>query len=156
MLNWPALCGPCTGQNIVDFRDRGDIDSTLNYPLNASGQEVGIIAALMLEQYHDICYWELSLVRRIFSSSAAPLNMGSVYYSSADESGPFFEIATFARVEILSRWQGDFRELMEDGWIRYFPLPVHLRKMIMLIFQFQVWEYLVQLGQPLDPIHLSS
>ncbi|KAJ6536395.1 hypothetical protein B0H19DRAFT_384677 [Mycena capillaripes] len=72
-------------------------------PLNASNQEALIIDSLTLEQYHDLCYWDLSQFRQSFSSAGVAVKVGAIY----------------SYVEIDgSHWNAARGDVMENGWTR--------------------------------------
>ncbi|KAJ6556379.1 hypothetical protein B0H19DRAFT_1377102 [Mycena capillaripes] len=89
-------------------------------PLNASNQEALIIDSLTLEQYHDLCYWDLSQFRQSFSSAGVAVKVGAIYScSSEDQLGNAPEIAYVPDVEIDgSHWNAARGDVMENGWTR--------------------------------------
>ncbi|KAJ7847019.1 hypothetical protein B0H13DRAFT_92665 [Mycena leptocephala] len=47
-------------------------------PLDAPDQEAMAIDALTLEQYHQICYWNLSQFQHLYGSASATVNLNSI------------------------------------------------------------------------------
>jgi hypothetical protein len=94
--------------------------------LNAPGQEAMVIESLTLEQYHRICYWNLSHRRKHLPSiSITPdvsVNLGAIIgCSSSDQLQDWMEIASLPDVEVhWCDWYGEDGEDLEDGWTRYF------------------------------------
>ncbi|KAJ7226517.1 hypothetical protein C8J57DRAFT_203180 [Mycena rebaudengoi] len=63
-----------------------------------------------MEEYHDICFWDLVRLRRTLSSGVATVNLGAIIsYSSSNQSGELVEIASV----------NDDSEPVTDGWTHY-------------------------------------
>jgi hypothetical protein len=93
--------------------------------LDAANHEAMIINALTLDQYHKICYYELSQTREISISTSPMVNLGAVISSSSStQLEDFVEIAFLPIAQCLAdepRWiiaRGSDGDVMQDGWIR--------------------------------------
>jgi hypothetical protein len=92
--------------------------------LSASNTEAAIIESLTLEQYHEICSWNLKQLRPLHSSSTKVVNMGAVLSCPLSHAlEDYVEIATLPSADIhLDPWtlpSTDMEEVTEDGWTRY-------------------------------------
>ncbi|KAJ6524192.1 hypothetical protein B0H19DRAFT_1276637 [Mycena capillaripes] len=95
---------------------KADPDELSNLaPLHAPGQETQIIASLTVEQYHDICYWDLSHFQKSPKSRSATVNVGAVY-SSSDHFNPvaWLDIETDGM-----DWYGANGKKTDNGWTRF-------------------------------------
>jgi hypothetical protein len=110
---WPYGLAEVTRRNGIDTSD-------------ASRQETIIVDYLTLEQYHSICYWDLSRHFRISISAPITVTLGAVVARTLD--GPLegvVEIASFSDVEPdWDDWSGAEGEIMDNGWTRYSNLLV--------------------------------
>jgi hypothetical protein len=90
--------------------------------LNAPGQEAVVINSLTLEQYHQICYWNLSHRRIISISPEMTVNLGAIIpYFSTGQLQDWVEIALLPDVDPrCGGWRGADGEVLEDGWTRCF------------------------------------
>ncbi|KAF7344095.1 hypothetical protein MVEN_01699200 [Mycena venus] len=82
------------------------------------------IASLTLEQYHEICYWDLSRHRELLGSTPITVNLGAIIScSSEDQLDNSVEIAFLPDAEVrLGQWNTDGEvtsKIMEDGWTRF-------------------------------------
>jgi hypothetical protein len=115
---------------IFAFRSLQDhIPGPQGMSLSASNTEAAIIESLTLEQYHEICSWNLKQLRLLRSSSPMIVNVGAVLYcplSSGFEDS--VEIASVPSANLtLGPWtlystdtsQRVLGEVTEDGWTRY-------------------------------------
>jgi hypothetical protein len=94
-------------------------------PSEAPGQEAMAIDALTLEQYHSICYWNLSRHRHLYSSASATVNLNTIIMCpSGDRLEDSVDIALLRdAVVFLDSWrttQEATGEVMEGGWTRYY------------------------------------
>ncbi|KAF7333791.1 hypothetical protein MVEN_02335900 [Mycena venus] len=91
--------------------------------LSAPNTEGMAIESLTLEEYHHICFWNLSPYRSITASLPTTVNLGVVICcSSRNELEDSVEIATLPNVEgYRYRWEspGAVGEIVEDGWTRF-------------------------------------
>jgi hypothetical protein len=78
----------------------------------------------LLEQYYEICCWDLHRRRAIAVSTDVKVNLGGVFAcSSGDQLQIWMEVASLPDVEVdYSHWHRPGGEVMADGWIRYFIL----------------------------------
>jgi hypothetical protein len=110
---WPYGLAEVTRRNGIDTSD-------------ASRQETIVVDYLTLEQYHSICYWDLSRHFRISISAPITVTLGAVVARTLD--GPLegvVEIASFSDVEPdWDDWSGADGEIMDNGWTRYSNLLV--------------------------------
>jgi enterochelin esterase-like enzyme len=92
-------------------------------PSEAQNQEAIAIDALTLEQYHQICYWNLSQSRNFYCSASATVNLNTIYVCpSGDRLEDSVEIALLPDGEgYLGHWGTErvIEEVMEGGWTRY-------------------------------------
>jgi hypothetical protein len=84
--------------------------------------EATIIDSMTLDQYHNMCYWDLAY-HRTWMPALALVNLGAVicHLSESDE---FIEIASLPNVELdldACCWciTGRVGNVMKDGWTRY-------------------------------------
>jgi hypothetical protein len=95
-------------------------------PSEALNQEAMAIEFLTLEQYHEICYWNLSRLRHLYCSTSATVNLNTIIVCpSEDRLEDSVEIALFLPNEevYLGYWSttlGAYREVVEGGWTRYY------------------------------------
>jgi hypothetical protein len=87
-------------------------------------QDAIAIDALTLEQYHTICYWNLSQFRNLYCSASATVNLNTVIVcSSGDYLEHLVEIALLPDAEVyLGHWSTAAeatRKVTEGGWTRY-------------------------------------
>ncbi|KAJ6526059.1 hypothetical protein B0H19DRAFT_1385801 [Mycena capillaripes] len=82
-----------------------------------------VIDSLTVDQYHHICYWELSRFRS--ASGFAPtmtVNLRAIIFCSGNQLEDSFEVALMPDVEVFrGPWNasGTLGEIMEDGWTRF-------------------------------------
>jgi hypothetical protein len=93
--------------------------------LDLPNQEVIATDALTLEQYHKICYWDLSRHRHLYCSTSATVNLNTIItWASGDRLEDPVEIALLLDADVnLGDWRTPervSREVMEDGWTRYY------------------------------------
>jgi hypothetical protein len=94
-------------------------------PSEDLNQEAMAINALTLEQYHKICYWNLSRRRNFYYSASTTVNLQTIIVCpSGDYLEHLVEIALFLPNEeaYLADWRAPERvtgEVMESGWTRY-------------------------------------
>jgi hypothetical protein len=93
--------------------------------LETPDQEAFAIDALALEQYHQICYWNLSRFRTFDCSTSATVNLSAIIVcSSGDCLKDLVEIVLFPDADVyLGDWRTYERvtgEVMEGGWTRYY------------------------------------
>jgi hypothetical protein len=93
--------------------------------LDLESQEAIAIDSLTLEQYHQICYWNLSQSRHLYCSASATVNLNTIYVCpSGDRLEDSVEIALLPDAEVyLGNWrtaEGATGEVMEGGWTRYY------------------------------------
>jgi hypothetical protein len=83
-----------------------------------------IIDSMTLDQYHNMCHWDLSC-HRTWMPTRALVNLGAVICrDSSDESDECIEIASLPNVELdldacYWRMTGSVGDVMKDGWTRY-------------------------------------
>jgi hypothetical protein len=98
----------------------------LQEPLDALNQEAMVIDSLMLEKYHEICYWSLSRLRSVCCSASATANLSAIIAgASRNRLEDLVEIALLPDAEVhLGYWRagGATREVFDDGWTRYYHL----------------------------------
>jgi hypothetical protein len=89
--------------------------------LTASEQEAIVIDSLTLEQYHRICYRDLSRHQIITVAPDVTVNLGTVITcSSGDQLQDFVEIVFFPDVDVYCSYRdGAEGEVLEDGWTQY-------------------------------------
>jgi hypothetical protein len=86
-----------------------------------------VVESLTMEEYHNICLFNLSRPRTISISTSATMNLGAIIACSSDHQleDPV-EIAYTLNVDSHIRgWQtseGAEGVVMEDGWMRYLTL----------------------------------
>jgi hypothetical protein len=85
--------------------------------LDAPDQEAMVIDSLTLEQYHEICYWDLSRRRSISLSTPVTVKLGAVIASSWDDQvKDLVGIAFLPDVVVrVGRWYEVEGEVMKDG-----------------------------------------
>jgi hypothetical protein len=93
--------------------------------LDLPNQEAIAIDALTLDQYHKICYWNLSRHRNLYCSASATVNLNTIIVCpSGDRLEDSVEIALLPDTELyLGDWitaAGVTGEGMEGGWTRYY------------------------------------
>ncbi|KAJ7775324.1 hypothetical protein B0H16DRAFT_41860 [Mycena metata] len=121
-----------------DFSDAGDNSGPRRYAsagtgiisnrhsitsLDTSDEELLAIEWLSLEQFHEICYWNLSKVRPISSyavSASARINLGAVIAKSSLEQGAvtLLQYAEPFDLYPITVWP-ECGERMDDGQIRF-------------------------------------
>jgi hypothetical protein len=118
--------------------------------LNATDEvEAMVIDCLTMEQYHRICYWDLSQPRIITISTNVTVNICGVFTCSSEDplqdwveiaSLQNVDISTFDWVMIASSLNVDAKgEVMDNGWTRYvFCLTGDLSQLNFLP-KFQLW-----------------
>jgi hypothetical protein len=94
-------------------------------PSEGPAQEVIAIESLTLEQYHKICYWNLSRPRNLYWSTSVTVNLNAIIVCcSGDQLEEMVEIALLPDAEIfLDDWTTAARatrEVTEDGWTWYY------------------------------------
>jgi hypothetical protein len=88
--------------------------------LDTADQAATVIDSLTLEQYHDICYWELSRRRTVAISTDITVNLGVVLACSSDQFQDSVEIVSLPDVKInCNDWYGAAGEAIDNGWTRY-------------------------------------
>jgi hypothetical protein len=114
--------------------------------LRGPNTESAVIESLTLEQYHEICFWELKKARPIYSSSAV-IKVGAVLFCpSSNRLEDSIEIATLPNAEIkLVPWtlpmgstNGVLGEVTEDGWMRYQYLILPAKGSALIVFNLKV------------------
>jgi hypothetical protein len=92
--------------------------------LDLPNQEAIAIDGLTLEQYHEICYWNLSRCRTFDCSTSAITPNAIITCPSGDQLEDSVEIARFPGAGVyLDDWttaEGATGEVMEGGWTRYY------------------------------------
>jgi hypothetical protein len=93
-------------------------------PSESPTQEAMAIDSLTLEQYHEICYWNLSR-QHLSSSTSATVNLSAIIAcASADRLEDLIEIALLPDAEVyLGSWRTPETATGEDvegGWTRYY------------------------------------
>jgi hypothetical protein len=96
-------------------------------PLEAPDQEAMAIDSLTLEQYHEICFWDLSQLRTFDCSTCTTVNLNTIIACPLENQlRGLVEIAHLPDARLfLDSWrtvEGVTGEVMEDGWTRYFIL----------------------------------
>jgi hypothetical protein len=88
--------------------------------LNAPEREGTVINSLTVEQFHSICYWNLSRRRTITVSTNETATLGAILAcSSNNQLDVSAEIAFLPDVGIYRPcWCGAEGEVMNDGWLR--------------------------------------
>jgi hypothetical protein len=91
----------------------------------APNQEAIATDALTLEQYHQICYWNLSRHQNFYCSASATVNLTTIIAcASEDRFEDSVEIALLPDTKVyLGDWrtpEGATGEVMEGGWTRYY------------------------------------
>ncbi|KAF7377108.1 hypothetical protein MSAN_00129800 [Mycena sanguinolenta] len=95
------------------------------HSLSASAETITtFIDLLTLEQYHNICVWNLGKHRRFDLSIFTTVNLGAVYDCYSDSLEDSVEIAFLPSAEAsrIRGWMTSERgtgELMSDGWTRF-------------------------------------
>jgi hypothetical protein len=76
------------------------------------------VDSLILEQYHDTCYWELS---RFGPVTDLPVNLGPVFVCALSDQLEGSTEITFPpeRQVDMGLWHGTKGEVVENGWTRY-------------------------------------
>jgi enterochelin esterase-like enzyme len=92
--------------------------------LDGPNQEAMAIDALTLEQYHEICRWNLGRLQHLYCSTSATANLNAIIVCpSGDRLEDSVEIALLLDAEVyLGHWRTAARvrgEVMEGGWTRY-------------------------------------
>ncbi|KAJ7300934.1 hypothetical protein DFH08DRAFT_122002 [Mycena albidolilacea] len=91
---------------------------------SASDTELMVVESLTMEEYHDICFLNLSQFRKISIFTSTTVNLGAIIACSSGDplEGPV-EIAYTPNVDFCTpRWQttkGAERVVMENGWARF-------------------------------------
>jgi hypothetical protein len=92
--------------------------------LEVPAQEAIAVDALTLEQYHEICYWDLSQRRHVCSTAATVTLNAIMVCPSGDQLEDSIEIAFSPDGEVYQgNWEttrGAYREVVEGGWTRYY------------------------------------
>ncbi|KAF7374223.1 hypothetical protein MSAN_00304900 [Mycena sanguinolenta] len=94
--------------------------------LTGKNPEAIIINSLSLDQYHSICYRELSIYHYLLISPSVTIDIGSVSNYATDDTGDdTLQIAWVPNPKLpYLRWYSDsrrsFGELMADGWTRFY------------------------------------
>jgi hypothetical protein len=122
------LCVDLVSANFVYFRNSNGVQiSALPgiKPSEAQAQEASAIDSLTLEQYHRICYWNLSQPRNLCCSASATLNVDTIIARiSGDRLEDMVEIALLPDAEVdLGRWgipSSVTWKVVENGWTRYY------------------------------------
>jgi hypothetical protein len=96
--------------------------------LNSPSLEAAALGFLMLEEYHEICYWEFSQRRIASVYSPITVNIGAVIScSSGNRLEDLVEIAILPRTDSgfnISRWNtAGSGVVMTNGWTRYYLSP---------------------------------
>jgi hypothetical protein len=85
-----------------------------------------VVESLTTEEYHDICFINLSQIRTISISTTTTVNLGGISWSSGHPLEPPVEIAdtpnVHTGVDVWESSEGAKEAVMEDGWTRYFIL----------------------------------
>jgi hypothetical protein len=93
-------------------------------PSEAPAQEPMAIEALTLEQYHNICYWNLSQFRNFCYSTSATMDLNTIIaWTSGNQLEEMVGIALLPDAEV---YPGDWRTasgatggVMDGGWTWY-------------------------------------
>jgi hypothetical protein len=90
--------------------------------LNVPDDKAMVISSLTLQQYHDICDWDLSLTRTVLVSTDLTVNLGAVFGCySGDQLEASAEIASLPDGAVgWDDWYGAEGKVINNGWIRYF------------------------------------
>jgi hypothetical protein len=97
-----------------------------------------VVESLTTDEYHIICFTNLSQFRTISISTSTTVNLVAIIACSSDYplEGPI-EIAYTPNVDShIPAWQtseGVNGAVMEDGWTRYFILFLHQRYVLMIV-----------------------
>jgi hypothetical protein len=96
-------------------------------PWEALNQEAIAVDALTLDQYHDICYWDLLQCRNFNCSASTTVNLDAIIVRpSGNRLEDSVEIALLPDAEIFpGHWrtpEGATGEVMEGGWTWYYDL----------------------------------
>jgi hypothetical protein len=114
------------------------------------------IDSLTLQEYHNICSWNLSRFRFISISTSKAVNLGGIVsFSLSHLIGDPVEIAFLRNTEVFHRygsrnrgWEssgGAKGEVMKDGWTRYSTLFFDCSAaLIVLTLKFQVRQRVEQ------------
>ncbi|KAF7377058.1 hypothetical protein MSAN_00123900 [Mycena sanguinolenta] len=91
------------------------------YPVGACAETIRtFIDSLTLEQYHNICGWNLGQNRHFDLSASTTANIGAVFHCSIDPLEDSVEIAFFPSLvaPYLDNWtiSGGIGEVMPNGW----------------------------------------
>jgi hypothetical protein len=88
--------------------------------LDMPDQEAQVIDSLTLNQFHEICYRDLSRYRTITISNDVTVNLGAVFACSpSDQFEDWREIVSLPYVGgSVAHWCGAKGEVMENGWTR--------------------------------------
>ncbi|KAF7374120.1 hypothetical protein MSAN_00293200 [Mycena sanguinolenta] len=107
----------------------GCIEISRSQGLNSLGEanmEAGVIESLTLEQYHEVCFWDLSRRRYVSAISRSGIvNLGAVMFWPSAKLSDMVEVAHLPTAELdLSayRWYTTGEQvgtIMEDGWTRF-------------------------------------
>ncbi|KAJ7038862.1 hypothetical protein C8F04DRAFT_1087784 [Mycena alexandri] len=131
--------------------------------LDAANHEAMIINALTLDQYHRICYYELSQTREISISTSPMVNLGAVISSSSGtQLEDFLEIAFLPIAQRLAdepRWiiaRGSDGDLMEDGWTRFTPTDAADNKIKLSLNTHDTEHWLSQANNVFSRLGISS
>ncbi|KAF7377040.1 hypothetical protein MSAN_00122100 [Mycena sanguinolenta] len=95
------------------------------YPFGAVAETITtFMRSLSLEQYHNICYYNLAQNRRFDLSASTTVNLGAVFHCSGHPLEDSVEIAFLPSAEapILCDWTifgGGTRKIMPNGWTRF-------------------------------------
>jgi hypothetical protein len=91
-------------------------------PFHNPNSETIVIHSLGLEEYHEICYWNLGRWQTFPVSMQAELHLGAVVYSpSGSELDGLVEIAFLPDANLyIGRWSDNraVGDTMEDDWTR--------------------------------------
>jgi hypothetical protein len=91
-------------------------------PSEGLNQDAMAIDTLTLEQYHKICFWNLSRRRNLYCSVSATVNLNAIIACpSGDRLEDSVEIAFLPDAEVgLGDWRTATGKVMEGGWTRYY------------------------------------
>jgi hypothetical protein len=91
--------------------------------------ETMAIESLTIEQYHTICYYNLSRTQTITIPADVTANSGVLFLcSSGAQRQNRTQIASFPDVEFnvrVGHWRGAEGEVMDSGWTRYVSCLQH-------------------------------
>ncbi|KAF7377028.1 hypothetical protein MSAN_00120900 [Mycena sanguinolenta] len=123
--------------------DSGDLlDSSRVYPLGAVAETITtFIGSLTLEQYHNICVYNLGQYRHFDLSASTTVNVGAVFRCSGNPLEDSVEIAFLpSAVSILYNWtisRGGTGEVMPNGWTRFQSGDVFNTIHVSIIFHYE-------------------